>query len=120
MLAQVHLQHLHLGVFRRVAHAEHHHEAVHLGGGERVGALVVEGEPDFLTWATRFSDANETAPGVIGVGSGAWSKGLADRIPDRARVIVRTHDDRAGQKYAAEVIDTLGARCDVRVPKGAS
>ena len=82
--------------------------------------VVVEGEPDFLTWATRFSDANETAPGVIGVGSGAWSKGLADRIPDRARVIVRTHDDRAGQKYAAEVIDTLGARCDVRVPKGAS
>ena len=80
--------------------------------------VVVEGEPDWLTWSTRYSDADETAPGVIGVVSGAWSKEIAERVPSGARVIVRTHDDKAGHKYAAAVIETLRARCDVRVMQG--
>ncbi len=73
--------------------------------------LVVEGEPDFLTWATRFSDADANAPLVFGVVSGAWTEAVASRIPDGARVIIRTHHDAVGDGYAELVRRTLHDRC---------
>lgn len=76
--------------------------------------IVVEGEPDFLTWSTRFSDADTTAPAVLGVVSGSWSAELAERVPGGARVIVRTHRDASGDRYARQVAESLGGRCDVR------
>lgn len=76
--------------------------------------IVTEGEPDCLTWATRFPDADATAPAVLGVVSGSWSAELADRVPSGARVIVRTHRDAPGDRYARQVVDSLGRRCDVR------
>jgi hypothetical protein len=81
---------------------------------EPLRVLITEGEPDFLTWAARFSDADATAPAVLGVVSGSWSAELAGRVPDGARVIVRTHRDAAGDRYAREVAESLGGRCDVR------
>jgi hypothetical protein len=79
---------------------------------ERV--LVVEGEPDFLTVATRFSDADESAPAVLGVVSGAWSADVAARVPNGALVGVWTHADRSGDGYARQVAETLAGRCAVR------
>jgi hypothetical protein len=73
--------------------------------------VVAEGEPDFLTWGTRFSDADATAPAVLGVVSGGWTSGIAGRLPDGARVIVRTHLDEAGEKYARAVHESLRGRC---------
>ena len=35
--------------------------------------VVCEGEPDFLTWASEYSDGDETAPAVFGVVSGSWT-----------------------------------------------
>lgn len=80
---------------------------------EPLRVLVVEGEPDFVTWATEFSDANADAPVVLGIGSGAWTDDLAARIPDGAEVIVRTHADEAGDKYAKTVARSLARRCRV-------
>lgn len=75
--------------------------------------VVVEGEPDFLTWATRFSDADEDAPAVFGVLSGAWSDDFALRVPDGSRVLIRTHHDSAGHAYARDVTESLNGRCAV-------
>jgi predicted P-loop ATPase len=69
--------------------------------------VVVEGEPDWLVWATR------TDLPVIGVLSGSWTSEIAARVPDGAQVVVRTHHDPAGDKYAAEVRISLGDRCSV-------
>jgi hypothetical protein len=77
--------------------------------------VVAEGEPDFLTWATRFSDANATAPALLAVVAGAWTEEIASRVPDGARVIIRTHRDASGGQYAEQIkASSVGRRCDVR------
>ena len=78
-----------------------------------VRIIVAEGEPDFLTWATRFSDADETAPAVLGVVSGSWTSGIAERLPDGARVTIRTDPDDAGERYACAVFESLRGRCTI-------
>lgn len=73
--------------------------------------LVAEGVPDFLAWATRWSDAAENAPAVFSVLSGSWTPEIAARIPSGSRVCVATHEDRDGDKYAATIHATLADRC---------
>lgn len=74
--------------------------------------IVVEGEPDFLTWAQHAPDATRT-PAVFGVWSGSWTPDIAARIPDGSPVVIRTHHDRDGDKYAHAVTTTLQGRCRV-------
>jgi len=82
-----------------------------LSGKSRAPCRVVvcEGEPDWMTWSLR-------APWhpVFGVLSGSWSPAFAQRIPYGSEVIVRTHHDDAGDRYAAEVIKTTRDRAVVR------
>jgi hypothetical protein len=73
--------------------------------------VIVEGEPDVFTWACQYGD--EASVGVIGVWSGGWTDRLAARIPDRSRLVVRTHHDADGNRYADEVIASLRGRCVV-------
>ncbi len=81
--------------------------------------VIAEGEPDFLLWATHYSDAEvERAPAVLGVTSGSWSPAIAARIPDGARVTIRTDHDAAGNKYAEAIANTLKGRCTVLRSKG--
>jgi len=81
--------------------------------------VVTEGEPDFLTWATRYGDAADDAPGVLGVWSGGWTTEIATRIPDGTTVLVRTHADEKGDRYAGQIWRDLAARCTVkRQPRG--
>jgi hypothetical protein len=75
------------------------------GGPTRI--VVVEGEPDFLVWATRFEGP------VFGVLSGSWSPAIAKRIPYGSEVVVRTHCDVAGEKYAREIIESLRGHASV-------
>ncbi|HZH04383.1 MAG TPA: hypothetical protein VEY30_11405, partial [Myxococcaceae bacterium] len=75
------------------------------------GLVITEGEPDFLTWATRWSDANEDAPAVIGVSAGSWTAELAERIPQGCSVAVRTHTDAAGDAYANAIIRSISSKC---------
>jgi DNA primase len=77
-------------------------------------AVVVEGEPDFVTWATRFSDANETATAVFGIVAGSWTDQMATRIPDGTRVLLRTDADAAGDRMAEAVRASLADRCHVK------
>jgi len=77
---------------------------------ETLRIIVTEGEPDFLTWATAFPDAHLTAPAVVGIVAGSWTEGVAARIPDGSRVIVRTHHDEAGEAYAGAVLAALAQR----------
>lgn len=71
--------------------------------------FVVEGEPDFLTTATR---RDERDP-VIGIGSGSWTDDFAAKVPSGADVWLWTHSDRAGDKYAEHIAATLERRAVV-------
>jgi hypothetical protein len=75
--------------------------------------VVSEGEPDWLTWAARQSDAHEQGPAYFGIVSGGWSLDIAGRIPDGARVVIRTHHDRSGQLYAQKICEALARRCSL-------
>lgn len=76
--------------------------------------VIVEGESDFLTWATRSSDANEVPFAVVGIpGSGSWSIEIAQRIPDGTIVVIRTDHDAAGDRYAVAVARDIGRRCTI-------
>jgi hypothetical protein len=67
--------------------------------------LVTEGEPDFLTWATKVDD------GVIGLISGSWSEAFAARVPRGSEVPIMTHHDPAGDRYARAVFESLRDKC---------
>jgi hypothetical protein len=73
--------------------------------------VIAEGGPDFLTWAARQPEEIEDGPAVFGVFSGSWIPELAARIPDGSRIAIRTHADRAGEKYAALIAAALADRC---------
>jgi len=77
------------------------------GSTKVTSVVIVEGEPDFLVWATR-RKAKPTA--VFGIVSGSWSLAVAQRIPVGATVAIRTDNDTAGDKYATEIAGTLHGR----------
>jgi len=85
------------------------------GHGAKADLLIVEGEPDFLTWACAVS-ADDRMVGVVGVGSGWWSRAFAAKVPRGTRVIVRTHQDAAGDRYAGEIGRTLVRRAKLFRP----
>lgn len=70
--------------------------------------VIVEGEPDYLSVATRWHVA------VIGVLSGSWSEDFAGRLPFGVSVVIRTHCDKAGDRYADTVTKTIVGRGEVR------
>src|SRR5262249_22559024 len=80
--------------------------------------VVVEGEPDFLTRVSMYSDADEDAPAVMGVMSGSWTAEMAARVPDGTEVIIRTDNDSAGETYAEKIIASLTGRCPMRRAMG--
>lgn len=75
--------------------------------------VIVEGDPDFLTWATKYDDAALSPPLVLGVVSGAWRDEVAARIPDGSTIAIRTHHDPPGDKYAEAINQSLRKRCRV-------
>ena len=74
---------------------------------------VCEGEPDWLTVAL----ARAPRAAVFGVWSGSWTQAIGNRIPSEAEVVIATHHDDAGHKYAAQVERTLSGRAR-RTPPG--
>ena len=73
-------------------------------GNHRAELLVVEGEPDFLTWAIQNEVVHRGRYAVMGVYSGAWNKEVVSRLPKGFDVVVRTHDDPGGERLAAQII----------------
>jgi hypothetical protein len=82
--------------------------------GVPLRVVVVEGEPDFLTWAQLAGESDPTAPAVIGVWSGSLTRALVDRIPDGTHVAEALHDDATGRAYAAKLAELAGARLQIR------
>lgn len=80
-----------------------------LRGASPGRVVIVEGEPDHLTHATR------TEEPVIGVLSGSWTDAFAAAIPQDCRVIIRTHNDDAGDRYAEQIITSLSAKRGVSI-----
>ena len=80
--------------------------------GERAPetVVVVEGEPDFLA---RCQVTRAPSVAVLGIVSGSWTSKFAERIPIGIRVYVRTDNDKAGDRYAAEVEASLRRRAFV-------
>lgn len=77
---------------------------------ESLIVVVVEGEPDALTWTTEYGDAAEHPPAVLGLVAGAWTRAIADRIPDGSHVVIATDHDDQGEKYARHVVQTFDGR----------
>ena len=70
--------------------------------------VIAEGEPAWAAWTV----ARPTAA-VFGVGSGWWTKGHAETVPDGAEVILATDHDKAGDRYAEQVRESLAGRCKI-------
>jgi len=75
--------------------------------------VVAEGEPDWLLWALRQHETDEQGPAVLGIESGAWSPQIADRLPTGAHVVIRTHHDAPGERYAQQIATSLHGRCHI-------
>ncbi len=71
--------------------------------------LIEEGEGDYLAMCQAY-------PGipVLGVMNGSWSDAFARRIPMGSLVMVRTHQDEAGERYAQAIIRSIKDRAVVR------
>lgn len=67
--------------------------------------LIVEGESDWVTMCCRTDEP------VLGVGSGFWTQEHANQIPDKARVMILTDNDEAGDRYAKAIAESIGDRC---------
>jgi hypothetical protein len=68
--------------------------------------VIAEGEMDAAAWAC----TQPTDVAVLGIFSGSWTAAHATRIPDGARVLIATHCDRDGEKYARAIVETLEDR----------
>lgn len=79
-------------------------------------AVIVEGEPDYLSAASQWSDAAEYAPATFGFVEGAWSEQHASRIPDGSRVVLVPHLDESGkgERYADAITKTFAGRVHVQ------
>jgi hypothetical protein len=79
-----------------------------------VGEIVciLEGEIDYLTASC---DARTDEFAHFGVGAGAWTEQHAERIPLHAHLWIATDQDPTGDRYAAEIINTLPGRSDLIV-----
>lgn len=75
--------------------------------------VIAEGEPDWLLWAASQRETDPQGPAVFGIDAGSWSQQISDRIPDGARVAIRTHNDEPGERYALQIAASLRGRCRV-------
>ena len=80
--------------------------------GQAPQVVVTEGGMDFLVWGS--VEAAQGAPrAVLGVFGGSWTEAAAQAIPDGSQVIIRTHHDAPGNKYAQQIQTSLHNRCEV-------
>jgi 5S rRNA maturation endonuclease (ribonuclease M5) len=70
--------------------------------------VVVEGEPDWLVRSIVF-----TSEAIVGIGSGSWTPGFAERVPYGSEVSILTHLDSAGDRYAAAIEKSVSERARV-------
>lgn len=74
--------------------------------------LIVEGLTDYL-WAAQSAGPDL---GVIGVASGSADALRLVRVPRSTSIIIGTHADAAGDRYAQAIADALSPRLCQRIP----
>jgi hypothetical protein len=67
--------------------------------------VITEGEPDFVSAAVSWEGT-----AIIGIVSGSWTPDFARRVPMRTEVLIATHHDTAGDRYAMQILSTIGQR----------
>lgn len=82
---------------------------------EALKILITEGEPNFWSWATTFSETDPYAPAILGIFSGAWNKTIAACIPALSTVKIATDNDETGDKYAKAIAETLNNHETTRI-----
>ncbi len=88
-----------------------------LAPGELLDVVVTEGATDFLAAAAHLVARGERAA-VLGIVSGSMQPHLANLLPKgRARLLIYTDPDAAGEKYAETIRTTLG-RNAARITRG--
>lgn len=93
----------------------------------RLRVSVFEGEVDVLRAVALGEDAEVSEDwqvsgyrAVFGIFAGSWQRDIAARIPSGSTIVLATDDDASGDKYADEIRERIGERCDydrVRVPQ---
>jgi hypothetical protein len=71
--------------------------------------LIGEGEGDYLALCQAYP-----CTAVIGVVNGSWSDAFAERVPFGSEVMVRTHRDEAGERYAQAILKSVKGRAVVK------
>jgi hypothetical protein len=86
---------------------------------ERLRLTIAEGEIDTLrAVATGADDELESDyrpaafRAVLGIFAGSFTRDVASRVPSGTTVVIATDADEQGDKYAADVRDRIGERCD--------
>lgn len=77
-----------------------------MGAPKRV--VVTEGEPDWTTASIRWPHLP-----IFGIVNGGWTEEFAKRVPLGSEVILATHHDEAGERYAQHVAKTVRDRAVV-------
>lgn len=80
------------------------------GEGQACDVLIAEGEPDYVLAASRWRLLASRPTATLGVVSGSWTREIASRVPDGATVMIATHEDEAGDRYARDIAATLDER----------
>jgi len=78
--------------------------------------VVLEGETDWLAWLSQRAD--DTAPALIAVYSGAWTPEYTAALPWGTKVHIRTDDDTAGHRYADAIVADCRKRRDLTITRG--
>lgn len=76
------------------------------GSSEITRLIIAEGAPDYLTASLTFGELN-TETAVMGVISGSWTPSMASQVPTPVEVIIATHEDQAGERFARAIAETL-------------
>ncbi|HZL19240.1 MAG TPA: CHC2 zinc finger domain-containing protein [Polyangia bacterium] len=82
--------------------------------GIELQIAILEGEPDYLRWATSWPEEHLTAPGIFAIVAGSWTPQIAARIPNRADVSILVHHDAAGEKYTDTIVASIRGRVTLR------
>lgn len=81
---------------------------------------IAEGEPDFLALCSAIGQSNRPQRPVAGIFSGSWTAAWSRRLPPGGSVVIATHDDLQGRRYAEEIQASVHGHARVRrfLPSG--
>lgn len=74
--------------------------------------VITEGEMDLCSWSGVGAALEGESRATLGVVAGSWTAAHAARVPDGATVVVATHLDEGGERYAQQIVETFEQRIE--------